>query len=90
MDRKTIALAKQVLETVSKSETKELIKLLSYYNDFREDQRGLAMAFGSSSPADDATFEELIKKETQGIMKSAGSQNTYVTTSQDVCRLCGK
>ena len=87
MKPRTIALAKQLLASVPQSEMRDLIRVLEYYNShFSESDRVRAMEHGSTEP----TNPTLEKEITESIQKSAGSQNVYLSSSQDVCRCCGK
>ena len=86
MNARTVALAEQLLESVPQQDVADLIVILKYYNTgFREDQRALALRSGSEKPADPA-----LETQVKSLQKTAGSQNTYVTTNSNVCRCCGK
>lgn len=89
MKSRTIQLAQQLLGTVPKDETADLIRLLQYYNRFEESDRVRAMTNGSTNPVDKFLEEEVIK-DSAVMLKAAGSQRSYVTTNQSVCRCCGK
>src|SRR5205823_13437775 len=87
MTLRVIALAKQLLATVPQAEVTDLIRLLNYYNsNFKEEDRVRAMAMGGTRPSD----PDLERVIVENMQKSAGSQNVYMSSSQDVCRCCGK
>jgi hypothetical protein len=87
MKPRVIALARQLLGSVSQDEIADLIRLLNYYNtEFRESDRVPAMESGSTQPADPA----LETSVTEGLAKSSGRQNVYMTSARHVCRCCGK
>ena len=89
MNYKTIHLAKQILGTVPKAEVEGLIELLTYYNSrFQEGHRALAMEVGGEAgPGQDRVLEQRI---VENLGKSLGSQNVYMASTRDVCKLCGK
>jgi hypothetical protein len=87
MTYRVIALAKQLLETIPQDEVRDLIGLLEYYNDgFKEDDRVRAMQNGSQRPKNQSLESEIV----HNYEKSLGSQNVYLTSSQNVCRCCGR
>jgi len=88
MQSRTIKLAQQLLGSVPKAETEDLIRLLQYYNRFAEEDRVKAMRHGSKTPVD-KFLEEQVIQECTGIRKIAAAKS-YVTTNQDVCRCCGR
>lgn len=89
MQQRTILLAEQLLGSISKSEIKDLILLLSYYNRFPEDQRILGMLNGSTNPENTA-LEKEVSATVRSVTKSMRNQAVYVITNQQVCRCCGK
>ena len=91
MQKRTIDLAYQLLGAVPQTEVKDLMTLLTYYNDrFSEADRIRAMTNGSNNPTN-TTLEEEVKTavaEANGGMRKASA--SYITTNTNVCRLCGK
>ena len=88
MQKRTVRLAEQLLNSVPKSEMADLIRLLEYYNRFNENERTKAMRNGSVQPVDEFLEKQVIQEMTT-ISKTA-SLNSYATTSQNVCRCCGR
>lgn len=87
MKSRTIKLAEQLLQSVPKDETDELVTLLQYYNRFPENDRARAMRVGSTQPSDRFLEQEVITEIT-GSQRTSG-QLSYVTTNSGVCRCCG-
>lgn len=87
MKTRIAVLAKQLLGSVPQGEMKELIAVLNYFNsNFNDEDRVLAMEQGSDRPPN-AVIEKEIR---ESLEKSAGSQSSYITSGQGVCRCCGK
>jgi hypothetical protein len=87
MKKKLVALAKQLLRSVPQDEMTDLIRILNYYNSrFAEHQRVQAMENGSQHPADEQFEQDVM----ESLQKSLGSQGSYITSGQGVCRCCGK
>lgn len=86
MKQKTINLAHQLLADLPKADVNELVALLTYYNRIVEVDRARGMKVGTAGPADPA-----LEKEVKAVLeKSAGSQDVYMMTTQNVCKCCGK
>jgi hypothetical protein len=86
MEKRTVSLAEQLLESIPKSEVADLITLLEYYNRFAEADRAKAVRLGSETPKD-ANLEREVER--LRFMKAA-SQNSYITSGSSVCKCCGK
>jgi hypothetical protein len=90
MKSRTIQLAKQLLGSVPKDETEDLIRLLQYYNRFAEEDRVKAMTNGSKTPQDKFLEDEVISESKMNTKMATATQRSYVTTNQNVCRCCGR
>ena len=90
MKTKTIKLAEQLLSSVPKSDTVDLIHLLQYYNRFPEDQRVLGMRVGAQEPLDPALEKEVQRVVNNEVIHFSASQDVYMVSTQTVCRCCGK
>ena len=87
MKKKLVALAKQLLRSVPQDEMTDLIRILNYYNSrFAEHHRVQSMENGSQHPADEQFEQDVM----ESLQKSLGSQGSYITSGQGVCRCCGK
>jgi hypothetical protein len=87
MNKKIAMLAEQLLGAVPKSDMRELVEVLAYYNDnFAEGDRVKALNNGSREPSN-PTLELTVRKSLE---KTAGSQEAYLNSNQPVCRCCGR
>lgn len=91
MSDDAILLARQILQQLPKSDVNELIRVLRYFNNFDGDDRANAMTLGSTTTnADHVEIERYVQKSLRESLQGRYSARAYISSSKDVCKLCGK